>query len=103
MTDEQLSLIAKALGNPARIRIVRLLAEQSECRGHDVFAELPLAQSTISQHLRVLKDAGVIRSHAVGTSMVYCLVKPVLDELALALGDIATDAATCPPEEGADR
>jgi hypothetical protein len=35
--------------------------------------------------------------------MVYCLVKPVLDELALALGDIATDAATCPPEEGADR
>ncbi|MDZ4167166.1 MAG: metalloregulator ArsR/SmtB family transcription factor [Coriobacteriia bacterium] len=103
MTEEQLAMTAKALAHPARVRIVRLLAAQSECRGHDVFAGLPLAQSTISQHLRVLKSAGVIRSHAVGTSMVYCLNKPVLEEFLCALGEIASDAATCDPEQGDDR
>ncbi|MDO8880567.1 MAG: metalloregulator ArsR/SmtB family transcription factor [Coriobacteriia bacterium] len=103
MTDEQLAGIAKALAHPARVRIVRLLAAQSECRGHDVFAGLPLAQSTISQHLRVLKSAGVISAHAVGTSMVYCLSKPVLEEFLNALGGIASDAAICDPGQGDDR
>lgn len=101
MTDEHMALVAKALAHPARIRIVRLLSEQNECRGHDVFAELPLAQSTISQHLSVLKDAGLVSSQPVGgTAMVYCLVSSVLEEFRDAVGSVAACAAECTPGTG---
>jgi ArsR family transcriptional regulator len=100
MAEEQMALVAKALAHPARIRIVQLLAAQTECSGHEVFSGLPLAQSTISEHLRVLKEAGLVSSHAMGTAMVYCLVPPVLDEFRLALEAITANAAECtsPPE-----
>jgi len=91
---ERVATLAKALAHPARVEIVELLATQSECRGSDVFAELPLAQSTVSEHLRVLKDAGIIHASRVGTSMVYCLHYGALDELAAAtaaLSGTATD------------
>ena len=97
MTDEQMALVARALAHPARIRIVRLLAAQTECRGHEVFSELPLAQSTVSEHLRVLKEAGLVQSQPVGTAMVYCLVGAVLDEFNHAVGHIAANAAACTP------
>ncbi len=97
MSDEQMALVAKALAHPARIRIVRLLAAQTECRGHEVFSELPLAQSTISEHLRVLKEAGLVQSHPSGTAMVYCLVVSVLDEFTHEVGDIAANAVACTP------
>jgi ArsR family transcriptional regulator len=92
-----MALVAKALSHPARIRIVRLLAAQTECRGHEVFSELPLAQSTVSEHLRVLKEAGLLRSEPVGTAMVYCLVASVLDEFSCAIEDVTANAATCVP------
>jgi ArsR family transcriptional regulator len=95
MTEVQMARVAKALAHPARIRIVNLLAAQTECRGHDVFSELPLAQSTVSEHLRVLKAAGLVQSQSVGTAMVYCLVAQVLDEFHEAVGAIAASAATC--------
>lgn len=97
MIDDQVALVARALAHPARVRIVRLLAAQTECRGHEVFSELPLAQSTISEHLRVLKDAGLVESHPVGTAMVYCLVASVLDEFDDAVSSIAACAAECMP------
>jgi ArsR family transcriptional regulator len=100
MTDEQFALVAKALAHPARVRIVHLLAAQTECRGHEVFSELPLAQSTISEHLRVLKEAGLVSAQPVGTSMVYCLVASVLDEFNRAIGEIAACATECVPERG---
>lgn len=99
MTDERLALVAKALAHPARIRIIRLLAAQSECRGHEVFSELPLAQSTISEHVRVLKEAGLVKSHAVGTSMVYCLVPSVLEEFSRFSGEVAV-GAVCEQRSG---
>ncbi len=95
MTDERMALVARALAHPARIRIVNLLAAQTECRGHEVFSELPLAQSTVSEHLRVLKDAGLVQSQPVGTAMVYCLVASVLDDFNRAVGDIAANATAC--------
>ena len=95
MTEEQMALVAKALAHPARIRIVTLLAAQTECRGHDVFAELPLAQSTISEHLRVLKDSGLVTSKPVGTAMVYCLAPALLGEFQKAVGEIAENASGC--------
>lgn len=89
MTPERLAALAKALGHPARVRIVELLAGQSECRGQEVFSVLPLAQSTVSEHLRVLKDADLITSHAAGTAMVYCLDSSLLAEFSEAVASIA--------------
>jgi len=91
--DRELAAIARALSHPARIRIVRLLAAQTECRGSEVFAELPLAQSTVSEHLRVLREAGLISSHPVGTAMVYCLNREPLERL---VGTIAAMVETVP-------
>lgn len=100
MTDDHMAVVAKALAHPARIRIVRLLAAQSECRGHEVFSEIPLAQSTISEHLRVLKDAGLVQAHPVGTAMVYCLVSSVLSEFSQAADEITASVAECVPGRG---
>ena len=58
--DEQLAVLAKALAHPARIGIVRLLLEKQTCVGCDIVQEIRLAQSTVAEHLRILKAAGVI-------------------------------------------
>lgn len=95
MDDERMALIARALAHPARVRIVRLLAANPECAGNEVFAELPLAQSTISQHLRVLKDAGVVTSHSVGSGSLYCLVPGLVDGFLEAVREISEGAPGC--------
>nr|WP_022728443.1 metalloregulator ArsR/SmtB family transcription factor [Fodinicurvata sediminis] len=59
-TDEEVASLAKALAHPVRIRIVRLLLDKQSCIGGDIVAEVGLAQSTVSEHLRILKSAGVI-------------------------------------------
>jgi ArsR family transcriptional regulator len=90
MDDETVARVARALAHPARVRILRLLADQTECRGAEVFSELPLAQSTISEHLRILKDAGLVTSQPVGTGMVYCLVPRALSEFRESVSELAT-------------
>ncbi len=65
--------IAKALGHPLRIKIIKLLSIQSCCCTGDLTAVFPLAQSTISQHLKVLKDAGLIQGNIEPPSVKYCL------------------------------
>ena len=90
-----LSDVARALANPERFRIVRLLAQQPECRGAYVFASVPLAQSTISGHLAILREAGLVTSHTEGTSSVYCLVPSVLENFALELQALADNAPVC--------
>lgn len=97
--EESVARVARALSHPARVRIVTFLAEQSECRGAEVFGELPLAQSTISEHLRILREAGLISSHSVGTGMVYCLVPGALDEFTGALGYLSNRAPECGLEQ----
>jgi len=87
--------VARALSHPARVKLVRLLASQSECRGADVFAELPLAQSTISEHLKVLRDAGLVSASPLGTSMVYCLQAEALEEFSAALDSVVASVPTC--------
>lgn len=71
--DEELAMLAKALGHPARVAIFRLLARKSSCVCGDIVDELPLAQSTVSQHLKVLRDAGLIRGEIDGPRVCYCL------------------------------
>jgi len=95
LDDDRASSVARALGHPARFRIMRLLAAQSECRGADVFGELPLAQSTISEHLRVLKDAGLVTSRSEGVATAYCIVPSALEELSVAIAEMVGSAPTC--------
>ncbi len=71
--DAQLAAMAKAIGHPVRVRILRLLAERQTCATGDVVAELPLAQSTVSEHLRILRDAGLIQGEIEGPRTSYCL------------------------------
>jgi ArsR family transcriptional regulator, arsenate/arsenite/antimonite-responsive transcriptional repressor len=71
--DVTLARLAKAVGHPARIRILRFLALRETCITADVVAELPLAQSTVSEHLRILREAGLVRSTPDGTRSTYCL------------------------------
>lgn len=71
--DETLASLAKAVGHPARIKILRLLAQRQACVTGDVVAELPLAQSTVSEHLRVLREAGLIQGEMDGPRTRYCI------------------------------
>lgn len=97
MDDTSIASVAKALAHPARLHILRLLAAQTECRGADIFSELPLAQSTISEHLRVLKEAGLVssRPQASGNGMAYCLSPGVFEDFVAAVSDIASSAVLC--------
>ncbi|MHB1525205.1 MAG: ArsR/SmtB family transcription factor [Candidatus Dormibacteria bacterium] len=71
--DTRLALMAKALGHPVRIRILRLLLERQSCMTGEMVAELPLAQSTVSEHLRVLREAGLIQGEIEGPRTSYCV------------------------------
>ena len=71
--DEELAALSKALGHPARIQIIRLLTRKESCICGEIVDEISLAQSTVSQHLKVLKDAGLIRGDIEGTSTCYCI------------------------------
>lgn len=72
-TDNELAQLAKALGHSARIQIIRLLSQQDSCVCGDIVEQLPLAQSTVSQHLKVLKQAGLITGTISGPKTCYCL------------------------------
>jgi len=74
-TDEQneLATLAKAIGHPARIAIIQHLIKVNSCVCGDIVNELPLAQPTVSQHLKELKNAGLIKGNFEGASICYCL------------------------------
>jgi DNA-binding transcriptional ArsR family regulator len=69
----ELAHLFKALGHPARIAIIQFLRKQESCICNDLVNELPLAQPTVSQHLKELKNAGIIQGSISGTSICYCL------------------------------
>ena len=71
--DEELAKLAKALGHPARVRILRVLSRKEARVCSQIVDELPLAQSTVSEHLRILKDAGLVRSSPDGPRVGYCI------------------------------
>jgi DNA-binding transcriptional ArsR family regulator len=71
--DEELAKLAKAMGHPARVRILRMLSRKEARVCSQIVGELPLAQSTVSEHLRILKDAGLIRSNQEGPRPGYCI------------------------------
>jgi len=71
--DERLTHMMKALGHPARMQIVRYLSQNPACITGDLVEVLPLAQATVSQHLKVLREAGWICSTIDGLATCYCL------------------------------
>jgi len=77
----ELSSMLKALGHPARVAIVEYLLKADDCICGDIVNELPLAQPTVSQHLRELKTAGIIRGNIEGTAICYCVNKDAIDAL----------------------
>ncbi len=92
--DQELAVIAKALGHPARVAILRLLAARQACVCGELVAELPLSQSTVSQHLKELKAAGLIQGDIDGPRVCYCLAPA---GWARAQGLLAAFLAQVPP------
>ncbi|MDO9373333.1 MAG: metalloregulator ArsR/SmtB family transcription factor [Bacteroidota bacterium] len=82
-TDKQNSIatLAKALGHPARIAILEYLIKVDTCICGDIVNELPLAQPTISQHLKELKNAGLIKGSIEGNAICYCIDEKTIGKL----------------------
>lgn len=79
--DVQIAELAKALAHPARLRILRLLLATPGCIGGDIVGAVGLAQSTVSEHLRILKSAGVISGEIDGPRVCYALAPAALRPL----------------------
>lgn len=71
--ENRLAKYAKALGHPARIAILKILSSKASCQCGDIVEELPLSQSTVSQHLKELKEAGLIKGEIEGVKVCYCI------------------------------
>ena len=79
--QNQIATIAKALGHPARIAIIEHLMKVNQCICGDLVNKLPLAQPTISQHLKELKNAGLIKGTIEGNSVCYCIDEKTFEML----------------------
>jgi len=86
--DDEFARLAKALAHPVRVKIVRLLQERGTCVRGDLSDELPVSETTIWQHLKVLKDASVIKGDIDGPKLCYCLNGGVLRRLAELVAEI---------------
>jgi ArsR family transcriptional regulator len=79
--DAELASFAKAIGHPVRVRILRMLARKEARMCSHIVDELPLAQSTVSEHLRILKASGLITANESGPRVGYCIVPSALRRL----------------------
>jgi ArsR family transcriptional regulator len=79
--DEELAVFAKAIAHPTRVRILRMLARKEARMCSHIVDELPLAQSTVSEHLRILRSAGLVRANENGPRVSYCIVPSALKRL----------------------
>lgn len=88
--QEQANLF-KALAHPARLQILHFLAKSKTCISGDISDELPLSRTTVSQHLKELKEAGLIQGHVEGAKTNYCLDYQKIEELKIMLGSFLND------------
>jgi ArsR family transcriptional regulator, arsenate/arsenite/antimonite-responsive transcriptional repressor len=93
----RLATLAKALAHPARVAILKILAERNECMCGEIVEVLPLAQATVSQHLRELKDAGFITGEVDGPKVCYCLNAKVVREWKRLIQSFDTTLECCKP------
>ncbi|MFM6969226.1 MAG: ArsR/SmtB family transcription factor [Sediminibacterium sp.] len=100
-SEEELLIakFAKALSHPARVAIIKLLLQKQSCICGDIVEDLPIAQSTVSQHLKELKESGLIKGNIDGASICYCVDTDVLqkanDILSIVLGASIQTQTTC--------
>lgn len=101
--DNRLARFAKALAHPARVAILRHLIKKQSCMCGDIVDELPLSQSTVSQHLKALQEAGLIQGEIEGTSVCYCIDPAAWEKAKQQLGELLASFSDrsfgcCPPE-----
>lgn len=77
--SQELAKFCKVLSHPARIEIIRYLVEQEQCISGDITSKIPLSRTTVSQHLRELKNARIIKSVVSGKKVYYCLTQAVFE------------------------
>jgi DNA-binding transcriptional ArsR family regulator len=90
-SQNDIATLAKALGHPARIAILQFLADRKSCVCGDIVDELPLSQSTVSQHLKELKKAGLIKGEIEGPSVCYCVDTKAWDKAKALLENLFKD------------
>lgn len=94
----ELATQAKALSHPARLQILQVIAQKERCICGEIVDDVPLAQSTVSQHLKVLKEAGLIQGTIDGPSVCYCLdtmaLRLLRDRFDGFLGDLIDESAS---------
>lgn len=86
--QNELASLAKALGHPARIAILQYLIKTKSCVCGDIVDELPLSQSTVSQHLKELKRAGLIKGDIDGPSVCYCIDEKAWNKAKKVVGEL---------------
>ncbi len=86
--DELLAALAKGLAHPIRVRILRILAQKQVCLHGDLADVFHLAPSTVSQHLKVLKDSGLVQATPEGSRMCYCIHPQTLRALRVLVSDL---------------
>ncbi len=91
--ENELAELAKALGHPARVAILKALARQNACICGQIVEVVPLAQSTVSQHLKELKSAGLIKGTVEGVKSCYCIDWKAMNRLRALLEEIFTPPA----------
>jgi len=91
--QNQIAIMAKALGHPARIAIIEHLMKVNQCICGDIVNELPLSQPTVSQHLKELKNAGIIKGNIEGNSICYCIDEKVVEQFSRYFASIASAVA----------
>lgn len=94
--DDLLALRLRALGHPARLAILRALARADRCHCGEIVRGLPLAQSTVSQHLKILKEAGLIDGTVEGPRSCYCLDREALAGTLSALARVGAAMQSAP-------
>ena len=97
--EQEIATIAKALGHPARVAILQLLAQRQACVCGELVLELPISQSTVSQHLKELKVAGLVQGEVDGPRVCYCIDRAGWDRARQLLGNLLAElpppAADC--------
>ena len=85
---KDMSRLCWGLAHPARVRIVRLLLSRKSCLCGEIVEEMPLAQSTVSQHLKILKETGLVQGEIDGPRVCYCINKTELAKLRKFMADL---------------
>jgi len=91
MTEERVAAIAKGLAHPARVKIIRQFREARPHMAHEIFEGCDLAQSTVSEHLRILREADILFATKDGPRTWYCLRRSVLRQFADAVNDLTSE------------